>query len=355
MRKVFYYLTMIILLLKIVGCTTIPVERGSVWVNQERYILTAHSREFARSVHVDGDDVYIGGMARERIGGVWTSSATLWKNGQKQTLSITLPDGGGTYVIGSMFLRAHGSAINSVYVHNGFVYAVGGISGIGSTESAILWINNRGTILDTRGTRGAAHDVVVRGNNIYVVGNLNNRAVVWVNGVPELLNNNNSEAVSIFIKDDDIYIAGIINSTAGGTQAVLWKNGVMQQLSHSGFSASRTTGVFVHENNVYVSGFVVNPDSSHRAVLYVNGVLQLLSENASRAEAVFVSNNNVYVAVNDDIRGGIPVVWIDGEIQIIPNEFSAQINDIFIDGHDIYAVGSSFLYLRDARQWNSRF
>jgi uncharacterized repeat protein (TIGR02543 family) len=82
----------------------------------------------------------------------------------------------------------------------------------------------------------------------------------------------------------DVYVVGRV-----GNFAVLWKNGVRQNLN-DGSTYARAYSVFVSGNDVYIAG-----EESARPMLWKNGEAQAFSDIGAedRANSVFVSGNDV--------------------------------------------------------------
>jgi hypothetical protein len=225
----------------------------------------------------------------------------------------------------------------------------------------------------------------------------NSRAAYWKNGVMTLLNG--SYATGIFVNDTDIYIVGQNYSVGPRNQITYsgwyWKNGMNISLAsaykNSGISPI-FNGVYVANGNVYIAGtdnlhatvwkngipitldtssssqgswansvFVVGTDvyvagtigkqtsccAMHVATLWKNGVPQTLGLGYSEAISVFVSGKDVYVGGYDDANPNGPgslntaAYWINGmEVKVDQSGLSSRVSNIFVDGSDIYALGS---------------
>jgi len=212
-----------------------------LWKNGIPTILTAGVKsESASSVFVAGNDVYVTGAAwyNEDVAGItsWVLP-TLWKNGVPSILTIPTHSN-----IGFSSCTA-----GSVFVANNNVYIVGvGTGGCSSNYRditiAILWKNGIPTFLTDENEEmffngqklSEAYSVYVDGSDIYVAGAIgtfiNNysdiswSATLWKNGVPIALDKN-FYATSVFVSGSDIYVV------EGGNGAILWKNGVSTYLS----------------------------------------------------------------------------------------------------------------------------
>jgi uncharacterized membrane protein len=171
------------------------------------------------------------------------------------------------------------------------------------------------------------------------------QALYWKNGEKILLPttpNSFSEAASIFVTDDAVYVAGY--DVVHG--AVYWKNGTKITLGNANLS-SRATGIFVSGNDVYVSGYTrLSPTSSdYIACYWRNGVTQILgiADNHSWTYAILVTGNDVYVAGYQDGSGAFKGYWKNGvPVNLNTNQFNAFVSSLFLSGNDIYAAGQNY-------------
>lgn len=257
------------------------------------------------SLFVRGNDIYGAGRVQ--------GQAAIWKNGKATLLSIE------GYPCGES-----GSGTSSVYVTpEGDVYVAGGIC-----NNPALWINGELNILQGV-EKGYAYSVFVHGKDVYVVGkshlpNSRGQAILWKNGVLQVLSENilsiatqvqvaqngdvyvlggventhvywianKSEQVtipldgasSIYVKEDDVYVAGVIRGAAQYEFiSAVWKKGKeVQYLTGSAQGNTAQSIVVSHNDNVYVVG-----TEEGNAVLWKNGTKHLLKENAEARSIVF--------------------------------------------------------------------
>lgn len=158
----------------------------------------------AKKIFVSGKDVYVAGT----LDGLNGRTAVYWKNGK----IVELGD------------SSQPSEANSVVVVKNDVYAAG-YQSVNSQKRAVYWKNGVATFL-TDGSEYASFvfDMAISGNDVYCVGGVWNSsksavAKIWKNGFPEDLPGG-TDAFSIFLFDNDIYVAG-----AGIGFAMYWKNG----------------------------------------------------------------------------------------------------------------------------------
>jgi hypothetical protein len=176
--------------------------------------------------------------------------------------------------------------------------------------------------------------------DVYVAGQSDTEAILWKNGVPQVLSGG-LLATSVFVSGDVVYVGGESSSRA----AVLWKNGVPQTLP----DATRALSVFVSGSDVHVAG--INGEylnDRYSARLWKNGVLQNLpGGNYGLASSVFVSGNDVYIlGVGEDYirQQFFNGVWKNN---VLLYTFSGYQNfpinglhGLWVSGNDVYVSGT---------------
>jgi hypothetical protein len=207
-------------------------------------------------------------------------------------------------------------------------------------------------------------------------------SLLWKDGQPTKLseghaqgkpNEGNGEGRSVFLHGDDVYVAGtdgvdmrVSNYWSNGA-AVLWKNGKQTYLSGP-TDYMEANSVYVYGDDVYVAGtdwFGQYPDPPHQAVLWKNGDMEHLSVPddtlSSRAESVFVSNGDVYVAGTVILLDGEghAALWKNGELSMLYGEplfyegeyhvSDGGAHSVFVSEGDVYVAGYSnqFFYRDD--------
>lgn len=266
-----------------------------------------HNAE-ALSVFVSDNDVYVVGFESNGSHEV----AKLWKNNVPISLST-----------GNENARAQ-----SVCVSGNDVY-VAGYEG----KVAKLWKNNVAQNLTNGDDDARAQSVYVSGNDVYIAGYDGKIAILWKNGVAQNLTDGSNEAMAfgVFLSDNDVYIAGYewyeTEWSPEGQYsypiAKLWKNGVAQNISSS---PSKLYSVFVQNNDVYVAGWGNHSTGIPPAVLWKNGVAQNLIEKGF-ANSIYSQNGDVYVA-GEEWTGTvaeerIAILWKNGVAQRLGNIASA--------------------------------
>jgi hypothetical protein len=166
------------------------------------------------------------------------------------------------------------------------------------------------------------------------------QATYWKNGTKVNLPTTAgsfSEAHSIFVTDDAVYVAG--RDVAEGV--VYWKNGTKVKLA--GLPEGRNaSGIVVKGNDVYVSGIIREGGLVNVACYWKNGVKYILGNatHPSEAGAIAVSGNDVYVTGNEYGTGGFGGYWKNGvPVNLSTGHYRANIISIFISGNDVYLCG----------------
>jgi sulfur transfer complex TusBCD TusB component (DsrH family) len=170
--------------------------------------------------------------------------------------------------------------------------------------------------------------------------------MLWKNGVVQNLTDGKkgADVKSIFVSGNDVYAVGNIPSGKklsknidgkeykyNALYAVLWKNGVAQNLT-DGEEQAYATSVYVSGNDVYVAG------RDHGVVLWKNGVAQKLTNGEKYVDKSFVSvsGNDVYVVWKE---GDVLVLWKNGETQNLIEGMKGTVNSVFVFGNDVYVAG----------------
>lgn len=196
-------------------------------------------------------------------------------------------------------------------------------------------------------------DVPVAQTNVYVSGiqvtGGINQGVVWKNGSVtrnELNSNRHYYAHSIAVSGNDVYTTGYESTVNGGGRAHVWKNSALQY--SLGDASSIGNGIAVSGNDIYVAGGVLETQTLRRSVVWKNadaaGYTILASASSGiEAKNVAVSGTDVYVCGQDVTASGVIArIWKNGVAMTLNNAANCYINDITIDGADVYAIGDTF-------------
>jgi hypothetical protein len=178
------------------GAITRGTRRYTLW--RDGISQTLPNNFIPESVFASGEDVFVSGnidLGTDRTG-FRNTNASIWKNGELQTLSRNLSVANGVFVSGTDVYVAGYERVQ--------VFAV-------ATFRATIWKNGVAQHMDANASADA---VFVHRNDVFAVGSVtetiedqfgfqtrNTRATLWRNGVPQTLGGNsvNSYATSVFV------------------------------------------------------------------------------------------------------------------------------------------------------------
>src|SRR5690554_2839252 len=251
------------------------------------------------SLFARGNDVYSAGRILGQAG--------IWKNGTSTYLSIEgygcgmsgsggssvyVKPNGDTYVAGgicdnpALWINGELNILPgvekafaySVFIHDDDVYVVGRQHLPNSKGRAVLWKNGALQILSENIQSIATQVQVAKNGDVYVLGGVENDYVYWIANKSQQFDIPMHGASSIFLKDNDLYVAGVMKGNAEYEWiASVWKEGgEVQHLSGSGQGNDAKSIVVTRNNNVYVVG-----TENGNAVLWKNGNAHILKENAT--------------------------------------------------------------------------
>ncbi len=179
------------------------------------------------------------------------------------------------------------------------------------------------------------------GPKVYIVGSYSdNTAVLWVDGVQQDLTDGGIVAVAndVYVTENkDVYIVGWDTpDNTGNTRAIIWKNGEMTYLS-DGRKNAQAKSVFVYGEDVYVAGNEVGVNN--KVLLWKNGVQTVLPSSFDYAEASSMTisdNGDIYVVGYDNG----PAVWKNGvksgeEL----GDVATQLLGLYLQGTELYCSG----------------
>ncbi len=224
---------------------------------------------------------------------------------------------------------------------------VAGYESDGVNTVAKCWINDQELTLPA-GTNGAvANSIFVADNNVYIAGT-DGGAVYWKNNIEKKLVgiSPGTSANSIYVSGGHVYVAGI-----DGTSAVYWKDGteiILNTTDAYGNSAfSGANSVFISGNDIYIAGF-----HGPNAVYWKDGVEVYLSNltvnvpyfESQQANSIYVSGGNVYVVGIEYIVGIITPFgkyWkngIDETATLNPSNVNtiSSATSVFVSGNNVY-------------------
>ncbi|KPM32786.1 Putative lipoprotein [Croceitalea dokdonensis DOKDO 023] len=137
----------------------------------------------------------------------------------------------------------------------------------------------------------------------------------------------------------DVYIAGWSLNENDLPVAMVWKNGSVTNLASGSGLANK---IYVTNDDVYVAG-----QQNGVATIWKNGIATTLTSDISMAHSIYVEGADVYATgyVYDDTTGFMPVLWKNGVTTTLSESIgfvNAQVlgRDVFVSGADVYVTGS---------------
>jgi len=192
---------------------------------------------------------------------------------------------------------------------------------------------------DKDAVTGIQTDVYVAGSHWDPVTGLD-KSAVWKNGTLSantLSSNYRHYANAIAINGNDIYTTGFENRPSEW-KCHVWKNGQHQYELGDVFSFGN--GIAISGNDVYVAGGTNEGPGINRSMLWKNtdasGINILATGPGIQATSVVVSGSDVYVCGQDASSAKI---WKNGIAILLSNSTSCYVNELAIDGADVYAAG----------------
>lgn len=166
---------------------------------------TAMERGHPCAITILNDDVYSAGYSYDTT----RTHALVWKNSN------------------IIFKATEVSLANSIFIHNGDVYT-GGLLGRYSKDSTIAcyWKNGQVVKLSEQLENTQVTSLFVTNDHVYAAGIVNYQATVWIDGIATTLSNSSySLANSIFVFESDVYVAGLDDKGSA-----IWKNGERHEI-----------------------------------------------------------------------------------------------------------------------------
>jgi hypothetical protein len=156
---------------------------------------------------------------------------------------------------------------------------------------AKYWKNGEGFRLsDSSAWDGRAKSIFVYDGDVYVTGSENHQGVYWLNGSKiELTSPDETksyEGKSIFVNQTGVYVAGrsyFFDGIHAESEAIYWKDGVPIHLTDNSFHYSEANSIFVDDEDVYVAGIDYG-----LPVYWKNGIKVILSEDYGVANSITV-------------------------------------------------------------------
>lgn len=247
------------------------------------------------SLYVDGTSVWVGGY---RIPTAPPSRAVYWQDGIETRIA------GGTASMtliaahaGKLFGVWHDEKSRWVYLKNGKIQPIS----------------------DTAWNFGPT-SLALKGEDMYVSGaalsfdNKYQYAQYWKNGIPAFRENISSQAMSVYVHGDDVYLGGYNHPNPTTQVACYWKNGRRVDLTDLKKGMAAAWSVFVTDEHLYASGTL-----DGRAVYWKDGEVTYLTDGQefAMANCIFVREPDVHVG---GYENNFPRYWKNNEKQKIDKD-----------------------------------
>ncbi|WP_461533082.1 hypothetical protein [Sinomicrobium sp.] len=224
-----------------------------------------------------------------------------------------------------------------ICVTDGDVY-VGGIKKESRSVISVVYWKNGELVTVASGALGSTDGgpIVVKGDDVYMAGILDGAPMYWKNGTGIPLEGGPGQVTSMAVTENgDVYVAGY--AYGGPTIAQYWKNGERVVLG-AGEKNSEANAIYIENNDVYVAGWEQIPRSSGTGTVAVarywkNGEATDLTDASYRAEAnsIFVLDGEVYVAGVEYMEQRSATYWKNGEaVRLSDQEFNGYAGDIVV-------------------------
>jgi len=230
-----------------------------------------------------------------------------------------------------------------------------------------LWMDDKILFLDETGY-GKTNSVFVSGKKIYTAGFYRNGsgryfACLWIyDGAAvtrtdimsgSIKDDYPTQATSVFVSSDTVYVTGSV--TDGSERfAYLWKysaDGVQiesNKLALDGFNDIKANSIFVSDNNVYIASNYKNHEQLKTAVsIWTNNEQTVISDEPDATpRSVYAADGTVYMCGDYSVSKAwrAACIWQLKDSGIIKNALYPQGSScaysVFTSQSDVYAAGS---------------
>jgi hypothetical protein len=250
------------------------------------------------------------------------------------------------------------SNVHSMYV-DGASVLIGGWKR-GTPPRAVIWRDGTENSID--GSSGGTTLVASRDDDLFAVWNADWEGPVFLrNGSVQPIADTalNIGPSGLALLGDDMYVSGCSSyhdwtspNAKTYQHAQCWKNG---ELIFRESQNSNALSIFIHEHEIYMAGHLYTPEQSiGNACYWKNGQRVDLTDGnvMAVAKSIFVTNEHVYAAGMIDNQA---VYWKDGEAIYLTTEGPySMANSIFVKGSDVhvggYEQGHPAYWKNDVRQ-----
>jgi hypothetical protein len=255
-----------------------PPNASRLWKNGQISIISASEYGLGgkTSIVVNGSNVYI---AFNEFNSAYKSVPKIRVNGT--TSSLDLP------------AQTTSSVVESISESNGDVYSVG-VAYKNANTDFIIWKNK---LIDKLIIDAQSVNKIISSNGIqYILGtNLNGKITIWKKEGATIsilisIESINNYPKSFAISGTDTYIVGE-SEVNGKYVATIWKNGVKTILT-DGMLNSNASSVSISGNDIYVAGYISDASNNDTPTVWKNGKEDTSFKfgNFGSVSAIFTTN-----------------------------------------------------------------
>ncbi len=273
--------------------------------------------------------IYIAGVSQPQ--GLPESRAVYWKNGE----------------IVSVGKGPKNSGLNSIFVDGKNTYVAGWESNVVFPDDflnyrhvAKFWKNGVAISLGDENFNSEATSIFVEGENVYVCGFEDARACYWKNGIriPLTLNTRVSTVTEVVVKSGDVYLVGSEQNPTIQT-ATYWKNGMPISLTDGTRFSDAFSIALDDEGNVHVVGVAFNGSEIVGKYWRNGSEVPIADGRKTRFNSIKLDQGNVYIlGVLDDKVA----VWKNEQLQFLESGVTAP-SMLFISDQSVFTCGTEFL------------
>jgi hypothetical protein len=239
------------------------------------------------------------------------------------------------------------ASANSVSISGNDTYVAGNDAG------PVFWKNGTENHLsDPSLSVNDVHSIFTSGSRVLICGG-EGKAAYWDNGVETILDQTDSfsSANAIMLHNNDIYIAG-----RRGFNAVYWKNGTINYLTHDAIQVSHiwhVNSITVFNGKVYEVGWVNQAGAVFPLEAYwSDGAFNQFSNQHGPSNwgilyDIITHDNSIYMAGMTDTSTSRlyynAAYWKDDKLVLLPNSAKNSFaTSIAVKGNDIYVAGYEY-------------
>jgi hypothetical protein len=250
--------------------------KGVIWANENVIpFISDADNVIVADLAIEGTDIYACGF--ETKNGI--NTAVYWKNGErfilapnsKQSKALTLNVTSGTITIGGSIMQNTGNLLPA------------------------LWTNGVLEYLPTNNSSGEVRDLFEYNQSIFATGTVgfSPQIALWINSdltaitIPNGAANSTGNAIAVSYEAGEYitHIVGTTSSSAGAQKPYIWTDKIPAALSHSTFPAAEATDIVMKNNDIYIAGILHRNGGLSMPAYWKNSTLYSSQEDSDVAQA----------------------------------------------------------------------